>query len=179
VFEYGDSKVILPKVAYAAYQQTQNTQAVKESIAKTFDELDKDESITDFGITEGMQDTDLTFHVSRDRFPIIAGSLRDDPASRQEVKRVTLQIVRAILERSRRLWEFVWNGTRVPAPVLDDEFYDDLYARRINLATGDLLDVDLAIKQKPIGDTGIYENTAYEVRKVHQHTPRPVQVDMN
>lgn len=175
VFEYGDSKVILPREAYQAYQQTNNTQAVKEGIAKAFDELDKDESITEFGITNDMDDKELTLHVSRDRFPIISGSLREDLATREEVKRATLQIVRAILERSRRMWEFVWMGNRISAPVTDADFYSSLYARTVNLATGDLLDVELIIKQKPIGETGIYENSSYEVRKVHKHTPRPMQ----
>ena len=175
VFEYGDARVILPKEAYSAYEQTRNLKEVKRGVAQAFEELYKDESITEFGITGDIKDTDLALDIQRDQFPIIAGSLREDPAPKEEETRANVQIVRAILERSTRLWEFVWIGNRISAPVLDSDFYDDLYKRRISLATGDILDVTLAIKQKPIGDTGIYENVGYEVRKVHKHTPRPVQ----
>lgn len=58
---------------------------------------------------------------------------------------------------------------------VDQQFYDSLYSRSISLATGDILDVTLAIKQRPIGDTGIFENVGYEVRKVHGHVARPTQ----
>ena len=175
VFEYGHSKVIMPREAYEPHQQVQNVHDFREGIAKAFDELEKDEAITEFGLTHRMEDKEPALHVSRDRFPIISRRLHDDQGTKQEVVRTQLQIVRAILEKSRRMWEFVWKGMRISAPVLDGEFYRKLYKRQIDLATGDVLDVDLLVKQRQIAETGIYENSAYEVRKVHAHTPRPVQ----
>jgi hypothetical protein len=44
------------------------------------------------------------------------------------------------------------------------------------VATGDVLDVTLRVRQKPINDTGLYENNGYVVIKVHKHTPRPQQL---
>jgi hypothetical protein len=175
VFEYNGSKVILPKAAYSAYEQTCNLKEVKNGVARAFDELNKDESITEFGLTRDLNDGDLAFRIEREQFAVIAGGARAEPAPREEEKRASVQVVRAILERSSRLWEFVWQGNRISAPVLDSKFYDDLYRRRISLATGDILEVTLAIKQRPIVGTDIYENVGYEVRQVHKHTPRPTQ----
>jgi hypothetical protein len=174
-FRYKDATVILPRQAYEAYKATHESKEIKNSIAEAFDQLQRDESITEFGITKEMDDSHLVLNVGRQKFPIISGSFRQEPETRTTELRTNVQIVRAILERSNRLWEFVWQGNRIPAPVTDSVFYDDLYRRKISLATGDILDVTLRIKQKQIGDTGIFENACYEIIKVHGHTPRPHQ----
>lgn len=175
VFEYEDGTVVLPKSAYEAYQATRDAKQVKEGIAEAFEQLEKDESIAEFGLTSSMNDRDLLLDVPRDCFPIISGSLRDELENKVEEQQATLQVVRAILVRSHRRWEFIWRGNRIAAPVLDDDFYDALARRTVSLATGDILDVTLRVRQKQIGDTGLYENAGYEVLKVHKHTPRPQQ----
>jgi hypothetical protein len=81
----------------------------------------------------------------------------------------TLQITRAILENNARKWEFIWNGQRIPAPVLDDAFYKKFSEHRIKIAPGDTLDVHLKIYRKKIEGTEIYENKKYEVFHVIQH----------
>jgi hypothetical protein len=175
VFRYKDATVILPREAYEAHKATADSKEIKNGIAEAFEQLQKDTSITEFGITEQMDDPHLILNVEREKFPIIAGSLRQEPENRMTEVRANLQIVRAILEKSNRLWEFVWQGNRIPASVTDSAFYEALYRRRVSLATGDVLDATLRIKQKPIGDTGLFENSSYEVTKVHGHTPRPHQ----
>lgn len=177
VFKYDDATIILPRGASEAYQATRESKEVKQGIAEAFERLDKDESVTGFGVTPSLHDPEPVFEVPRDQFPIIAGGLRDESARSSE-QRVTLQVVRAILERSKRLWEFIWQGNRIAAPVLDEEFYDSLARRTVSLGIGDTLDVTLRVKQKPIPDTDLLENVGYEVLKVHRHTPRPTQSEV-
>jgi len=87
--------------------------------------------------------------------------------------------MRAILERSRRRWEFVWRGVRISAPVLDDSFYMDFAAHKITIALGDALEVKLKIRQRKDVYSGIMLNdpNGYEVLKVLKHLPRHRQAD--
>jgi len=88
--------------------------------------------------------------------------------------------MRAILERSRRRWEFVWRGVRISAPVLDERFYADFAAHKITIAPGDALEVRLKIRQRKDPSTGIMLNDAngYEVVEVLKHLPRHRQSDL-
>src|SRR5438132_243641 len=42
---------------------------------------------------------------------------------REIIENTEVQIIRAILEKSRRRWEFVWRGIRISAPIADERFY--------------------------------------------------------
>ncbi|GAL31217.1 hypothetical protein JCM19239_6602 [Vibrio variabilis] len=98
----------------------------------------------------------------------------------REVNEVAeLQIKRAILERSKRKWEFIWRGIKISAPVSDQQFYDDFFAHKITVAPGDSLDAILTISQVRDEDTGIYTNSKYEVKTVHRHIPRATQVEID
>lgn len=94
---------------------------------------------------------------------------------RELVETTDLQIVRAILEKSRRRWQFVWNGIKISAPVLDDAFYSDFFAHRITIAPGDVLRARLRIRQKRDPELGVFINEAYEVVEILEHIPRGAQ----
>tara|TARA_R110001592_G_scaffold7032_3_gene39521 strand:+ start:66022 stop:66480 length:459 start_codon:yes stop_codon:yes gene_type:complete len=93
-------------------------------------------------------------------------------------EQANLFIKRAILERSKRKWEFVWRGFKISAPVLDDHFYSDFFAHKITLAPGDQLEVKLKIYQSKDEDTGIYSNDRYEVTEVMKHIPHITQIEI-
>lgn len=99
----------------------------------------------------------------------------DSEDSRCLMEITDIEILRAILERSRRRWEFVWSGNRISAPVLDDLFYDRFFAHEITIAPGDRLRVRLKVKQHRLPDVGIFVNQSFEVVEVLEHIPRPRQ----
>src|SRR5690606_42133860 len=90
----------------------------------------------------------------------------------------TLFRSRAILERSKRKWEFVWQGFKISAPVLDEMFYDDFFAHKVKIAPGDQLEAKVKIYQIKDEDTGIYSNDRYEVVEVIKHIPHIEQGDL-
>lgn len=104
--------------------------------------------------------------------------LEDDPETRIIKERCDLQIVKAILERSTRKWEFMWRGVKISAPVLDSVFYDHFFAHSITIAPGDVLQVLLAIKQTRDQRTGIYTNVSHEVIEFFKHIPRMEQTGL-
>ncbi len=111
--------------------------------------------------------------IPRERFaalPAFVEAMPGDVREREEITEV--QIVRAILERSDRRWQFVWNGVTIAAPVLDRAFYDDFFAHRITIAPGDALEVRLRIRQERRPELGVFVNKTYEVLQVFKHIPR-------
>lgn len=86
-----------------------------------------------------------------------------------------LQIVKAILERGQRKWEFRWRGVKISAPVLDQNYYTEFFAHQIRIAPGDELEARLLIRQTRDQETGIYANVGYEVVRVFEHIPRMQQ----
>jgi len=102
----------------------------------------------------------------------------EDPDNRVITESAELQIVKAILKKSNRKWEFVWRGITISAPVVHEGFYKEFFAHEITIAPGDTLEVTLAIKQAKDPDTGIYTNVGYEVVEVHGHVPRIRQMPL-
>jgi hypothetical protein len=127
-------------------------------------------------ICRSLDDERPPIEIPRNRFPMIQSSVEEIPLETREIIETTdVEILRAILERSKRRWEFVWGGVRIPAPVLDSSFYDRFIAHEITIAPGDKLKVRLKIKQRRLLDAGVYVNESYEVVEVLGHIPKPRQ----
>lgn len=116
--------------------------------------------------------------VPRERFSLLSIPQELDEPQREIKEVAELQIKRAILEKSKRKWEFIWRGIKISAPVIDEVFYRDFFAHKITVAPGDSLEVVLKIYQSKDEDTGIYTNSKYEVIEVHKHIPRFTQAEI-
>lgn len=92
---------------------------------------------------------------------------------------VELQILKAILERGKRKWKFMWRGIKISAPITSHSFYNEFFNHDITIAPGDSLEVKLEIKQVRNEDTGIYVNKGYEVVEVYKHIPRLKQATID
>jgi hypothetical protein len=118
-----------------------------------------DTSITDFGIYESMKDKESLFHTQRDGFQKLSEERVnvEDETHRIEKERTTLQVIRSILEKKKRRWEFIWKGFRIPAIIECDEFYREL-ERGMKFGIGDKIEVTLEIHQVLDKNTNVWEN---------------------
>lgn len=100
--------------------------------------------------------------------------------TRTLIEHVQLVIVKAVLRRSRRKWQFSWQGFDISARITDPSFFDRLEARQITIAQGDALDVELSITQLLEEDDGIWRNVDFEVVRVYGlvSLPRQTRFDM-
>ncbi len=80
-----------------------------------------------------------------------------------------------MFERGTRKWQFLLNGTKISAAILDQQFFDALANRTISIAQGDALDADLRITQVFLEPQGAWENVLYEIIAVHGVIPGPHQ----
>lgn len=179
IIEQGDKTIIVPRSTYEATKEVQKSDKFKKSVSRISNEIEKDKNITSFGFTNNLSDDKPRIEISRKEILLLRNP--DDIAepSREIEERTTLFIKRAILERSKRKWEFVWRGFKISAPVLDEKFYDDFFAHKITIAPGDQLEARLKIYQYKDEDTGIYSNDRYEVIKVERHLPHVTQSEAN
>lgn len=172
VIEQGDKKIIVPRAVYDAQKELEKSEKFRKKIARTFETIEKDTNITSFGLTNSPEMKKPQIEIPRENFSILSVEAEPLEEKKVNIEVADLQIKKAILERSKRKWEFVWRGVKISAPVLDDSFYDDFFAHKITIAPGDLLKGRLKIYQSLEADTGIYLNDNYEVIEVYEHVPR-------
>lgn len=172
IISSGDERIIVPRNVYDATRQVEKETRFTSAVARTFQAIDSDPEIEAFGLLDSLTSPAPEILVSREAIKIIAGTPATEPDSRITTEVVDLQIIKAILERGVRKWEFMWRGVKINAPIIAKQFFDNFDAHRITIAPGDILRAKLAIKQHRDPIIGIYSNEGYEVIEVFEHIPR-------
>jgi len=179
IIENGKDRIIVPRNVYEGTRSAERNPLFGRGIGRAFESIASDEEIKGVGLVPDMSSSPPEFVIPRSSMSILeVDGLEDDPETRVIKERCDLQIVKAILERSTRKWEFMWRGVKISAPVLDSVFYDHFFAHSITIAPGDVLQVLLAIKQTRDQRTGIYTNVSYEVIEFFKHIPRMEQTGL-
>ena len=178
VIQTAEDRIIVPRHIYDARQKLSQPQQVERHIARAFAAMEDDPSVTDFGLTGGIDDKDMTFPVQREKFAML--SMPEQPPSedgrRYRDERTNLIIIKAVFQRGNRKWEFVWHGgVRISATIQDSNFFDKLASREFWFAQGDEMDVMLRIHQRYDDVNGVFINEWYEVVKVFQISHRDYQ----
>lgn len=175
VIEQDDKKIIIPKEVHECVEKVEKSRKFKDDVGRVFLSVESDEDIESFGITGNLNDKLPAIEIPRSRFTLLANQDEEQTNEREISEVATLQILRAILENSKRRWEFVWRGIKISGPVLDDKFYSDFFDHKITIAPGDALEVKMKIYQQKDKNTGIFTNKRYEVIEVMKHIPKPRQ----
>jgi len=174
----GNDRLIVPRSVYDATRRAEKNPEFVKAMTRTFSAIAADEKVTSFGLVGEMDSPIPTIPISRSILLSLATNVPEDPDIRVVTEHAELQIVKAILKKSNRKWEFVWRGITISAPVLHEQFYVEFFAHEITIAPGDTLEVTLAIKQSRDPNTGIFTNVGYEVAEVHGHVPRIRQMPL-
>jgi hypothetical protein len=178
IIEHGKDRVIVPRNVYDATRQAEKNENFPKAVTRALDSVANDENISGLGFVSRIDSPPPQIIIPRKDLLLASLLPIDMPNDRVVPEVADLQIVKAILEKSKRKWEFMWRGFKISAPVLDDQFYVDFFAHDITIAPGDILNVTLHISQKKDSATGIYRNIGYEVTRVHSHTPRVRQLNL-
>src|SRR6185312_4857347 len=98
------------------------------------------------------------------------------PKKREEpYGHVPVVVLTAVLERSKRKWQFLWNGHKIAADIRDDSFFAKLANHEYEFGQGDSLIVDLVVQQELNELVGAYENKSFYITKVYRHSKGPKQ----
>ena len=179
IIESDGLRVTIPKEAYNSQQIVIKNPKVQSKIRETFEILDNDEAIINFGVAKDIKDKDLLFDAPRKEFGRIAQlpEIIDGENENSRVKRekVELVIIKALLEKSRRRWQFLWRGIKISASIKDHNFLDKVVSRDISFTYGDRLNVWLLIFQERDEALDEFMNIEYQVEEVLNHIPAKKQ----
>ena len=178
VIQRGNDRVVVPRKVYDATRRVEKNPQFVKAMTRTFEAVAADDKVKSLGLVEKMDSPPPAIPIPRTTLLALVTEVPEDPDSRVVTEQAELQIVKAILKKSNRKWEFVWRGIMISAPVSHERFYIEFFAHEITIAPGDTLQVTLAIKQTKDLDTGIYTNVGYEVVEVHGHVPRIRQMPL-
>jgi len=172
IIKRGDEKIIVPRNVYDATREVERNPKFTQAIDKTFQAIGKDKNIGGIGFVKNTEDPKPEVIIPRSAIISACNVAVEEEGVRIITELAELQILKAVLERGRRKWEFMWQGFKISAPITDSTFYTDFFAHNITIAPGDSLDVKLKIKQVKDEDTGIYKNQSYEIVEIYDHHPR-------
>jgi hypothetical protein len=178
VIEQGETKIVVPRETYEATKEVQKSEKFKKSISRIATAIERDENIESFGFTSNLDDDDPDILIPRKSMLLLSDPEEIAEPTREIEEQAVLFVKRAIFERSKRKWEFVWRGFKISAPILDEKFYTDFFAHKVTLAPGDQLEAKLKIYQSKDEDTGIYSNDRYEVIEVFGHIAQVTQFEV-
>lgn len=168
IVEHGGDRIIISKEAYEQKQKIERSKAVNHHVNHAMEVLENDSSVTSFGIARKISDPKPVLDIPRSDFALIRQNTLapTDDKARHVDHQVVLSIHKAVFERSTRKWEFIWNGFRISAPILDQSFFDRLEKREISLKQGDCFTVTLRVHQVYDPFSGQWVNDRYEVLAV-------------
>lgn len=179
IIEKGDERLVVPRQVYDSARQVERDPKFVQAIDRTFEAIQRDTEIRGFGIIEDESMDRPKFMLPREAIILASNEVVELDGQREIYEIVELQILRAILERGRKKWQFMWRGVKISAPITSKAFYDDFFNHNITIAPGDSLEVKLVIKQERDNDNGVYVNKSYEVVEVYKHNPRLKQTSVD
>ncbi|QQR37917.1 hypothetical protein [Devosia rhizoryzae] len=174
IIEHGSDRIIVPKEAFDHKAEVERSPAVNRHVSKTMEVLEHDPSVTSLGIARNLTDPEPVLDIPRGLFPIIRQNSvpATDDGRRSQEHNAILSVHKAVFERSSRKWEFVWNGFRISAPVLDQTFFDRLENRQLSLRQGDAFRAVLRVNQVYDRLSETWLNESYEVVTVGELVSR-------
>lgn len=148
---------------------------IQKYLVQNFTILEDDPNITGFGFAESIEKPQLLFNSIKEEFFEMA---QVDVAKPEEDIKVTedrskIQIIRPILEKRKRKWEFVWRGVRVSGYINDKAFSDSI-EKGVRLGIGDQLDVTMEIRQIRDTATNTWINELYTIKEYHGYYPAQI-----
>lgn len=177
IIQQGSHTIIVPRAVQEATENAKKNPAVQEGLRRTFEPLEADERVTDFGLTRDIEDPQPLIRIPRAEFPLIGGQvslLEETPTQRSRKERARLYVLKAWLNHANRKWSFEWNGVPISAPISDPKFLDSIDRREVLLGAGDALDVEVTFRQNFDTAIGVYVNDpkSFVVTRVIRTVPK-------
>jgi len=71
IIKHGNDTIIVPRTVHEASENAKKNPAVKKGLKKTFESLEADPHVTDFGITRSIADPRPLITIPRSDFPVV------------------------------------------------------------------------------------------------------------
>lgn len=154
----------------------QNNTVIKDALSQSFETLENDSSITGYEVTD--KNEKPLVRVNRDEFEYM--SLKSDEildGERVTVIAATLNIIRISFEDKLKS-DFYFKGNKISVKINDPEFYERI-DKGAAFSKGDILEVELEIKQVFESSVNTFVNKNYKVNRIIRHIGRNEQSKLN
>lgn len=157
-------------------QNIYNNPVINDALSQSFETLENDESITGYEVTD--RNENPLVRVDRDEFDTLA-IRQDEILEGEKLIKVPaiINIVRISFEEKLKS-DFYYKGHKISSKINDPDFY-----KRIDkggkFSKGDMLDVELEIKQVFDKSVNTFINKSYKISKILNHTPRGEQSSLD
>jgi hypothetical protein len=176
VMQIGEDRVIVPRVVYDQAKNASADPEVQRSLSKTFQAIEADEAVENFGLTAQIDDPEPIVQIPRADFPRLTAPIivEGDPSRREHSDKARLVILKAWLTPGLRKWSFEWNGVPISAPIKDTSFWEKMGRHEIKIGQGDALDVEINCQQTFDPELQIWINDphTFEITKVLLHVSK-------
>lgn len=150
----------------------ENNTIIRDSLSQSFEAIDKDGSITGFEITD--REEKPLVRVDRNEFDFMSMNSEEIVEGEKTIiKAAVLNIVRISFDKKLK-WEFYLKGNKITAKVNDPDFQKRI-DKGESFAKGDVLEVELEIKQKFDPAVNTYINRSYKINRIINHISRSEQ----
>lgn len=154
----------------------ENNTIVKDALSQSFETLENDSSITGYEVTDKNERT--LVRVDRDEFEFM--SLKSEEildGERTTVIAATMHIIRISFDDKLKS-DFYFKGNKISVKINDPEFYERV-DKGESFAKGDILEVELEIKQVFESSVNTFVNKNYKVNRIIRHIGRNEQAKMD
>ncbi len=173
IIQHGGDRIIVPREVYERTERVKKDPEVRRNLKKTFDVIEQDPAIENFGLTRSLSDETPLIQIPRAQFGNISSAptiVTEDQKRRSSNERARLPITKAWLTPGSHKWAFEWNGVPMSARVKDEEFLQRVEAREYLIGAGDALDATIKFEQDFDAATDMWANdvASYVITKVHR-----------
>jgi hypothetical protein len=112
VVERGQDRVIIPRQVYDATRVAEQNPQFVRAIGRGLGAVAAYDKVSGIGFVPEMTSPPPEVLISQETIRDVFIETGDPPNTRIVVDECDLQIVKAILDRTRRKWEFIWRGIR-------------------------------------------------------------------
>ena len=169
-----DGNVLI--IENATFNIYENSPLVKDALSQNFEVLNNDPAITGFEITD--KNEKPLVRVDKKEFVELAQMSEDvEEGERKVIEAATVNIVRVSFEENLK-WDFYYRGIKISAKIADPDFYK-LIDKGESFAKGDVMEVELQIKQRFEESVNTFVTKSYQVNKIIRHLSRNEQQKLN
>lgn len=181
IIKRGQHRIIIPRTAYDHATHLKNKTEVARPLSRTFEVIESDPAIENFGLTPQIADETPLLQITRGEYARLSRpreALLSNPDRRIRSERARLLILKPWLSEGMRKWSFEWNGVPVSAPIADGDFLARLVRREFLIGAGDALDVLFEYEQYYDEQLEIFvnDNNTFVVAKVYRRISGDEQI---
>jgi hypothetical protein len=183
IVKHGSREIVLPRDAQQKATRVERDPSVRRSVRNFFSVVESDPNIKAVDFRRPDVPDEPVIPIEREKFGVLRElpeiSEPELPQHKQETYyRQRVVVLTAVLEKTKRKWQFLWNGQKIWADIRDDNFFEKLILHEYEFGQGDSLVVDLIAEQELNQFVKAYETKSYHVSKVHSHGKAPKQPTM-